>query len=122
MLASLHNNAWSDDLVNITVHPAAVVALMTEPVVEVSSEAKSEEADHTNEVDSVMEELATADWWRLDAESSETEQLIVLSEANPDVELTVQSESGKQQVSASALGLALAAVTSRGRSRKRDEE
>lgn len=122
MLASLDiANQWSDDLVNITVHPAAVVALMTEADAEPA--AADETVQAAVEVDRVMEELATADWWRVETALDQQEQSSAATVQTPDVELALQSESGKQQSAASILGLAVAAgVTRRRPTSKRDED
>lgn len=124
MLASLDiANQWSDDLLNITVHPAAVVALMTEPAAEPVLVEETAPATNASEVDSVMEELATADWWRLDAKSERAEGVAVATTEAPDVEHARQSESGKEHATASVLGLAAAAtVGRRRRASRRDED
>ena len=126
LLASIdQDHHWSDDLHSITVHPAAVVAVMTSPAVEApaTDEHLNDAAQTLSEVDSVMEQMATEDWWTLEAvpETSEQTGDIVIPElrvADPSLD---RSDSTDRRIAASAVGLALAAVTGRRRSRKRDE-
>lgn len=130
MLASLPSERmWTDELKSITVHPAAVVATMVAPADEVASDVQTDAVAGTDfEMDSVMEELATADWWRMDVALSEelnaeTNEVHASAVTRLAAESLSHQETSKHQAAASMLGLALAATTVRpGRSEKRDED
>lgn len=136
LLASLPSEAaWTDELRSITVHPAAVVATMTTlPDVGPAEAAAVTEGSSESDVDmdSVMEELATADWWRSDAvlgeahesgnlqpEALEKDGLVI------DQSSVNRSETSERSAEASVLGIALASAAGRIRRRrtvKRDDE
>ena len=101
-----------------TIEPAKVENVVPEPSEDVS------------DVDSIMEELATAEWWSADSESLEADTVVSLVVENlvPVEEghvRTVQdsSKSDEESDSATMIGLALAvAATGRGIVRRREED
>ena len=120
--------AWSDDLYSITVHPAAVVAAM-KTVEEVKvDDLASEQSFAANDVDSIMEELATADWWTAEDNASVVESAVEFVAGKPSTVKTPEvtngdRESSEQTRSAAVIGLALATLTGgRGAVRRREEE
>ena len=132
MLTSLQPAVeWSDDLYSITVHPAAVVAAMkTVEQAEVKTVVAEVENDSESvDVDSVMEELATADWWSAD-ESAEAVSALEFVAKNLVTAETALPASNSDEVdaaeeihSAAMIGLALAAFTGANSvARKEDEE
>lgn len=137
LLASLQSEvAWTDELRSITVHPAAVVATMTTlpDVAPAESDVVAEASSESNvDMDSVMEELATADWWRSDAVLDDEYQSdnLLQPEALAKDGLVIdqssvnRSETSERSAEASVLGIALASAAGRiGRRRtaKRDDE
>jgi len=120
---------YLDDLRSITVHPAAVVATLTvDQTEQVSAEQTlTEEAEATGDVDSVMEELATADWWMGESDEAISEDIFAeVAEQLVDGESAVVVASSPQQANqaqgAAVLGIALATTGHRQRKLKRDEE
>ena len=76
-----------------------------------------------NELDNVMEELATADWWTLDAEHVATQQpaeRIVKDVAA--VRPSTESSASEQRSAAAVIGLALSSATGRRQMKKQDDE
>ncbi|MEZ6127676.1 MAG: PKD domain-containing protein [Planctomycetaceae bacterium] len=127
LLAGFSETEWSDDLHSITVHPAAVVVATTVPAVEdavVEVGGSEQTAPVDSAFDSVMEELATADWWTLDADLSDSASNSPVAVERPVAVETVAtpSASSSQRTAASALGLAVAAMTGRRRSRNQEDE
>ncbi|MCP4857655.1 MAG: hypothetical protein GY903_24490 [Fuerstiella sp.] len=121
IVASLSNEQWSDDVVNITVHPAAVVAAR---LVEDDDDIVAVSSDNIlfSDLDSVMDELATADWWDTPLIDAEEAVSLPNESGSPAVTSSVVSNDSVDQNdrrSASLLGLALASMTMK-RRRKED--
>ncbi|MCP4512512.1 MAG: hypothetical protein GY826_39630 [Fuerstiella sp.] len=121
IVASISNEQWSDDLVSITVHPAAVVAAKLVVPSDVAVEISSDEVP-LHALDTIMDELATSDWW--DTPFAEVEESTLLSAENAAAEASTAVASREpsttgERKSASLLGLALASMTMK-RRRKED--
>jgi len=117
IVASLSNEQWADDLVNITVHPAAVVAAR---LVEEDDDAVAVSDDGAlySDLDSVMDELGTADWWDTPLADAEEAASLPNESVAPAV-ASLDAQQPAKRKGASLLGLALASMTVR-RRRKED--
>jgi hypothetical protein len=114
-VASISNKQWSDDLVSITVHPAAVVAARLVEESEASVEVSNEDMSH-HDLDTIMDELATADWW--DTPFTDAEEAASLPNENGSsdvlssaVSVSPDTATSNDRKSASLLGFALASMT-----------
>ena len=131
MLTSLQTEVtFTDEVKDITVHPAGVVATVIEaPAAPTADIPVAETAENAAEVDSVMEELATADWWRINVASENEDELqlqsdvVVVDERTANRSVTDdESDADKLRTAASALGLAFASTAARRTAAKRDDE
>ncbi len=131
LLASIQpDELYSDDLRSITVHPAAVVATMTGTDLESQAVIKTLPEDNgaIEEVDAVMEELATAHWWMVDDDAEVSEDLLeaiaeqLVEEDSTVVTAEIQQPANQVQ-GAALLGVAMASTGRRNRrGRKQSEE
>ena len=117
---------WSDDLHSITVHPVAVVAAKVVPVETVRPPVQP--SRDSVDVDSVMEELAFADWWAEDLSEQSEEDVVVEAITDLDVAqpvsrtLVERSNDRFDDGQAAVLGLALAGLKMAKPSRKRKDD
>jgi len=131
VLTSLQPEAeWSDDLFSITVHPAAVVAAMRTVEEARVDDIVLEQTDAAADVDSIMAELATADWWSADGDTLATDSAVEFAVKNLAAADAIRATSGERESdsaeetqSAAVMGLALAALAGgRGVVRRREED
>jgi hypothetical protein len=121
IVASLSNEQWSDDVVNITVHPAAVAAARLVKDDNAAAAVSSDDVLYSD-LDSVMDELATADWWDTPLVDAEEAASLPTESVSPTVTSSAVSQDSQDQNdrwSASLLGLALASMTVRRRRKEK---